>query len=42
MLERRGKETVVYPNGTGKRGITFKPVNAPPRSFSVAVSRCDL
>lgn len=28
MLERCGKETVVHPNGTGKRGITFKPVNA--------------
>ena len=32
MLERRGKETVVYPNGTGKRGITSKPVNAQPHA----------
>ena len=32
MLERRGKGTVVYPNGTGKEGITFKPVNAQPHA----------
>lgn len=32
MLERRGKETVVYPNGTGKREITSKPVNAHPNA----------
>lgn len=32
MLERCGKETVVYPNGTVKRGITFKPVNAHPHA----------
>ena len=32
MLERRGKETVVYPNGTGKREITSNPVNAHPHA----------
>lgn len=32
MLKRRGKETVVYPNGTGKREITSKPVNAHPHA----------
>lgn len=32
MLERCGKETVVCPNSTGKRRITFKPVNAHPNA----------
>ena len=32
MLGRCGKETVVYPNSTGKREITSKPVNAHPHA----------